>query len=552
MRACWRKTVVVTAFAAALAVGDGQVVAAEPRAVAVIENDLLADGPAVRVKAALELADRFPDGAVAVPMLVDLLDDESPDVVAAAARAIDSMSVTAAAALADFLADDRRWSADGWLHRIASSACGGYAGEPGWSAVGRPHQSPSIDQLAAASLFPADRYVPRILDAAREGDDDVRAAAATALTMTGVVELDRVREFGRVPSPARSAAAAKAVALLRSDDHLKAWAGAILLERLQCTDDAVVDELVAALARRKPPSSRDSCGDLCLGAFRGACKALGAIGPPASRGAPVLVASLADEVVVLSRADPVGALLRMGTEADVVAALERLPRNRIDICCQLAWHGGAAAAVTPILIDHVRSSKATSLGVAALGDLGPAARDALPVLKARMTDATDGVGPKERIDAAGAVLAIAPDDPDAIKALLSAPPELEDKATRSLAARAAPLPSVVERVVAFFRRQLAERCKDYGIVEALARFGPAARSSADDLIAQLKDAAEDVAVHGRRDSAVCWRRMVVRALGKIGPDAAAAVPALTELRDKGDETIRVAAAQALRRIRAKK
>jgi hypothetical protein len=40
--------------------------------------------------------------------------------------------------------------------------------------------------------------------------------------------------------------------------------------------------------------------------------------------------------------------------------------------------------------------------------------------------------------------------------------------------------------------------------------------------------------------------------GKIGPDAAAAVPALTALRDKGDETIRVATAQALRRIRWRK
>ena len=51
-----------------------------PRAIDVIENDLIADDPAVRAKAATELVDRFPDGAVAVPMLVDLLDDEEASV----------------------------------------------------------------------------------------------------------------------------------------------------------------------------------------------------------------------------------------------------------------------------------------------------------------------------------------------------------------------------------------------------------------------------------------------------------------------------------------
>src|SRR6266850_1961590 len=77
-----------------------------PRAIDVIENDLVADDAAVRAKAAAELVDRFPDGAVAVPMLVDLLDDEAPEVVAAAARAIDSMAVAGAGPLAKFCADE--------------------------------------------------------------------------------------------------------------------------------------------------------------------------------------------------------------------------------------------------------------------------------------------------------------------------------------------------------------------------------------------------------------------------------------------------------------
>src|SRR5207244_2442791 len=50
-----------------------------------------------------------PDGAVAVPMLVDLLDDESPEVVAAAARAIDSMAVAGVRPMAAFCSDPTNW-----------------------------------------------------------------------------------------------------------------------------------------------------------------------------------------------------------------------------------------------------------------------------------------------------------------------------------------------------------------------------------------------------------------------------------------------------------
>jgi len=75
-----RKTVCLVGMFAAFALSSGAATAGDaPRAVDVIENDLVAEDPAVRAKAAAELTDRFPDGAVAVPMLVDLLDDETPE-----------------------------------------------------------------------------------------------------------------------------------------------------------------------------------------------------------------------------------------------------------------------------------------------------------------------------------------------------------------------------------------------------------------------------------------------------------------------------------------
>jgi hypothetical protein len=78
-------------------------------AVRAIEEELLADGPAARATAAAKLADLFPEGADAVPMLIDLLDDESPDVVAAAARAIDSMALAGAPRITAWCADPGRF-----------------------------------------------------------------------------------------------------------------------------------------------------------------------------------------------------------------------------------------------------------------------------------------------------------------------------------------------------------------------------------------------------------------------------------------------------------
>ena len=76
--------------------------------------------------------------------------------------------------------------------------------------------------------------------------------------------------------------------------------------------------------------------------------------------------------------------------------------------------------------------------------------------------------------------------------------------------------------------------------------------SVSDLVHLMAAAETDYADIAKQPSAQHSRRMLAVALGRIGPDAAAAIPALEALKSKGDETIRVPAAQALRRIRAKK
>src|SRR6185436_10060516 len=89
-------------------------------------------------------------------------------------------------------------------------------------------------------------------------------------------------------------------------------------------------------------------------------------------------------------------------------------------------------------------------------------------------------------------------------------------------------------------------------VDGVGRAGAAAKDSVDALIRLVEQAKKGYANVERRPFFADYRERLAAALGRIGPDAAAAVSALDEWKSKGDETIRVPAAQALRRIRAKK
>ena len=540
------RVVVGAVVLAALAVASDARAGDAPRAIDVIENDLVADDPAVRAKAAAELTDRFPDGAVAVLMLVELLDDESPEVVKAAAKSIDAMAVSAAGVLADYLADDARWRPDSWLPRI----CGPMSGSPPGlnpDSAFRFKDADAADEFVAAALFPERRYVPRLLHAART-EGTTRTLASAALAMAGVVLAEDEHELPSPASRARSQAATKAVALLKARDGVKSWAGASLLERLRCLDESVVAELIAALSSPKIPQSKNANVWELQASRNCSIRALGAIGPAAARCAPTVLADLGDDALIFGPGRPVRALLRMGKEADVVAAIKTNPRFRVAICMELARHRRAASVVVPALVAELKlgSFEGHDSPLLELADYGPAAVDALPELRRRAFGATQSDKPTEyegRLRYVEAILRITPDDDEAIRFLCSVPPEAKRNATGILAGYAAPVPAVVENVVGLLHRQTSVSVRDDDLVEGIARFGPKAAAAVDDLLTRLVAA-------GARD--FDWRQVLAGALGRIGPDATAAVPALTALRNNGDETIRVPAAQALRRIRAKK
>jgi hypothetical protein len=155
------------------------------------------------------------------------------------------------------------------------------------------------------------------------------------------------------------------------------------------------------------------------------------------------------------------------------------------------------------LVSRLKDSSAWTryLAAKALGELGPAAKKAVPALARAVADEHESV----RAQAAYALGEIGPEAKGAVLALRRA---LTDSKS-----------SV----------RLQAAC-------ALGEIGPEAKSAALQLANSLRDSDEEV------------RRWAAWALGKIGPAARPAVPALTRALERGDEKMRTEAEWALRRI----
>jgi hypothetical protein len=192
--------------------------------------------------------------------------------------------------------------------------------------------------------------------------------------------------------------------------------------------------------------------------------------------------------------------------------------------------------------------------MAGLAEYGTDAASALPVLKERAAKATD---PFLQLAYANPILAIDPQDTDALRVIADPQKLPGELVERAIEVRVLRLPASAA-FVDELRKMLTSPPKgappnfEVGVIDAIARCGPLSARVLPDLL-KLIDA-DDAACRatGGSPSGCVRRRRLAVALGRIGPDAAAAIPALTALRDKGDETIRVPAAQALRRIKAKK
>jgi hypothetical protein len=563
------RTVVCLAAAlvGALAVVDCGRVAG--RAVDAIENDLVADDATVRAHATAELADRFPDGAVAVPMLVDLLDDESPDVVAAAAKSLDSMALDAAPLLTEFCADRANFSGEKRFGRRMQGLLSLVLFNPrdAFDMFDSTPPAPVTSDGCALAAFAPMEYPPHLrwwrlgaVDAFRRSSGDTRKMAAAALAMFGE---DAVAERRIAPpaDPRRVAAAEALVPLLKSDVAVQAYCGARIARRLRDGGAGVVAALAENLPAAKaiPASWKEEKSRLVPAA---AADALAEIGPAAVAAAPWLNAVVSDPSVDADSGVGsdhffvrcVRALVRIGRESDLRTLLDRNAPNALFLARAAAEGGCSADLVLPRLVAAAERPDASSDAFLGLLALGAAAKSALPLAKARMRAAEDD---DQRMARAETVLAIVPDDADAITELdatlnfrdMPARRITEDSfgnARYVLCRRAAPTPTVLRHLAAGVAPGTSMLDLNTA-ADALGRVGPAARDAVPDLVRHANY--EDHGFEG-------WRipdhlAALVVALGRIGPDASAAVPLLTKLRDGKDEMFRVVAAQALRRIRAK-
>jgi hypothetical protein len=543
------------ALVAAFAAHDVARAGDAPRAIDAIENDLVADDPAVRAKAAAELTDRFPDGAVAVPMLVDLLDDESPDVVAAAAKAIDSMAVAGAGPLIAYYADDSHWKPGTWLGDVSPNPMRA-PGRWGFDTKGLrlEKEGPTSAEVAVSALSSESGDVPWLLEFSRRCPEETRVFVAATLAMRGA---DAVAAKGIAPTshPGRSKAAAAAVALLKSGLDLKSWTGACVLTRLRASDAEVVSALTETLTAAKKPQLFDREGDAWKLAHVGACLALGAIGAPATPAAPALLRCAATKDGESNAFYCAGALLRLGKEDDVVALLGRNPPTADLLAAALAHEGRAAAVVVPMLTAKVKSADGLMwmIPLESLADFGPAAVSALTALKERADKSTSTW---MTLCFADAILAIAPTDAEGLRLLKKAQAAPGQEHSRSRigekARRAATLPSVADLKAIVVHGTEEGSGVDVDALNHIGRLGADASALVDDLVQLTTEMNKCCGEFWNKPWASDRRRTAVVALGRICPSADAAVPALTALRDKGDETIRVATAQALRRIRWRK
>jgi hypothetical protein len=528
-----------------------------PRAIDAIENDLVADDPAVRAKAAAELTDRFPDGAVAVPMLVDLLDDEDPAVVAAAAKAIDSMAIAGAKPLVAVLVDASNWSPSS--HMLEQVAGLLRTGSPNPEYVIHARSTafaPSVEQLTIAALCrPRDfdkTATPLLLSAYRSGSGEARPLAAAALAMHGGDALWAARLTPESEAD-RTSPAKEMLRLVESDLDVESWAGCRVLLRLRCSDPSVVKALTRAVGAKKAVRIPEGFQPDDRRAPAAAIDALGALGPAGDSSTESLL-TLAAKDASVARAS-VRALVRMRKETELFAMLGTNPPTLDRIEYALADERLALTTLVPRLVERLKASTRQD-GLEELALCGSAAAPALPVIRERMRSPSEA---NMVLTWAQALIAIAPGDDDAMKVFDSVLDGTDRTDARcalvELADHASPDPRVAGRLIAAAEQEVAEEKVarvSPPLVLGLGRCAGCAGAAVPTLLKCLFVAEYRCRDLSQIQEAALDRRRLVMTLGLVGPGAATASAPLESMRANGDETIRVAAAQALRRIRAKK
>jgi HEAT repeat protein len=544
--------------------------------------DALKDRDTSVRRAAAEALDGIgPAAKDAVPALIDALKDQNASerfMAASVLVAIGPAAKDAVPALIDALRDERDREAyetpRGWYADIAQSRAANALGEigaPAKDAVPALHdalkdQHASVRCAAVRALSrispPDDAAVSALIRALEDQDEDVQRAATESIGRTGAGARDAVPPLEIAVRALRGT----------SNDQKKSesvrLAAAMSLIRIGNSDR----EAIRALH------------ELCKSGKTHEIRGTALSGLIAARHVPALVALIRHGGEELRHSGAQGPALywdasgfpwygeelrRSAAEglgkvgAPAVAALSALVKDATenrDARCYAAFALGNIGHVgkdaVPALINALKDQDANVRwsAAAALGKIGPAAEDAVPALSDALKDQNGSV----RSSAAAALGTIGPAAKDTVLALNDA---VNDKYTNATGALDAILRSTsVPELVTFLRGREYAGCRHLRAeaAEALGRIGPAARAAVPALIDALKDPEEperhrdpepsDRPAPVERAPARTVRDRAAEALGKIGPAAKDAVPALSRALNDPDKAVGTRAAEALGRI----
>jgi HEAT repeat protein len=312
------------------------------------------------------------------------------------------------------------------------------------------------------------------------------------------------------------------------------------------------------------------------GARRRAAEDLGEVGPEAKAALPALTAALKDEDGRV-RVEAAEALWRVGGKADpavgaLAEALKGPDAGVRELAAEVLWEMGAGAKGAAGALARALKDKDVRVrrdAAEALWRIGPGAGPAVKALTGALKDEDAAV----RRGAAGALGALGPAAKPAVEALRRA---LKDKdlSTRHFAARA--LVRVGDRgakaeaapVLREVLRGMPDQRVRAEVIVFLWMIGPEPASTfpglktgdsgdvqaATQLLRKVdrqtrKNAVPTLvaALEGARDPN--HRAELAQVLGRIGPDASAAVPALTAAAKDKEKVVRDAATEALRQVR---
>jgi HEAT repeat protein len=432
-------------------------------------------------KAAPSLGDK------AVPLLVELLHDKNPTVRIGAAFALEGLAKDAAAAVPD---------------------------------LAKALQDPNEDvRLAAARALarigPSARNALReILEALGDSNPKIGLAAEAALEAMGQLGKEDVSILcGCLKSP---------------NVAVKAYAANTLDSMGRSAVDAV-------------PVLTETLNDGDAGLRRTAASALGKIGAPARSAIPALTLALKDRDKSV-REKAVQSLVKMGSSSGAVTALLEALKNDDENVVEIAENGldeqiALTADNVHGLVEVVQASKtkARIFAMAALGKIGPDAKEAVTALIDELRDSE----PSVREAAASALGKIGPHAwkaADALaKALSDDNPKVQTSAVLALRGIGPDGSAAAPKLVACLKIKRLHEISS----AALVRMGNRAVPALINGLEETKDFQERVDI--------------ISVLERIGPDASDAIPILTTLSKEAQYAgTRKAASKALDKIQAKK